>query len=59
MKRERRIFMTNEILEYMKIHLTSLYQDMNELQDIETYDWHYLKGQIDSIEHVLGMYDEL
>jgi hypothetical protein len=37
----------NEMLEYMKIHLTSL------------YDWHYLKGQIDSIEHVLGMYNEL
>lgn len=47
------------MIEYMKIHLTSLYQDMNELQDIETYDWHYLKGQIDSIEHVLEMYNEL
>lgn len=49
----------NQLIEYMKLHLTSLYQDMNKLGDFETNDWHYLKGQMDSIEHVLEMYNEL
>jgi hypothetical protein len=51
--------MSNSLIEYMKIHLTSLYQDMNQMGDIETFDWHYLKGQMDAIEHVLEMYDNV
>lgn len=51
--------MSNSLIEYMKIHLTSLYQDMNKMEDFETFEWHYLKGQMHSIEHILEMYDNV
>ena len=49
----------NEMIEYMKIHLTSLYQDMNDIEEMYSNDWHYLQGQIFAIEHVLETYNEL
>jgi hypothetical protein len=44
---------TTKLIEYMKIHLISLYQDMNKIQDIDTNEWHDLNGQIKATEHLL------
>jgi len=64
-KRERRIFMTKSsvFLEYMKIHLISLNQDLEECMyiwrtDRDNHDSSkidYLKGQIQATEHLLSV----
>jgi len=64
-KRERRIFMTKSsvFLEYMKIHLISLNQDLEECMyiwrtDRDNHDSSkidYLKGQIQATEHLMSV----
>ena len=49
----------NELIEYMKIHLISLEQDMDKLNytnsDVETFEWHYLHGSIETSRHLLSV----
>jgi hypothetical protein len=47
----------NTLKEYLNIHLISLRQDMEQDFDIE-YDYHYLSGQIASINHILEYINE-
>ena len=64
-KRERRIFMTksSHFLEYMKIHLISLNQDMEEAMYVfrtyrgshDTSKIDFINGQIEATEHLLSV----
>jgi hypothetical protein len=56
-KRERRISMINNLIEYMKIHLISLNQDLENALQGEGYD--YLKGQIKATEHLLSVAEDI
>ncbi len=49
----------NQLLEYMKIHLISLNQDLEtigkeSLLD-DSVDWHFANGQIKATEHLLSV----
>ena len=56
-KRERKISMINNLIEYMKIHLISLNQDLENALQGEGYD--YLKGQIKATEHLLSVAEDI
>ena len=47
----------NTLKEYLNIHLISLRQDMEQDFDLEA-DYHYLSGQIASINHVLEVLND-
>jgi hypothetical protein len=56
-KRERKISMINNLIEYIKIHLISLNQDLENALQGEGYD--YLKGQIKATEHLLSVAEDI
>jgi hypothetical protein len=47
----------NNIIDYMKIHLISLKQDKELIEQSslgeDSIDWHYVVGAIGAIEHLL------
>ena len=45
---------SSHFLEYMKLHLISLRQDM-EIDFEEEYDYHYTLGQIEATRHLLSV----
>jgi len=49
--------MVDQIKEYLKLHLLSLNQDMENALQGEGYD--YLNGQIQATEHLLSYINEL
>jgi hypothetical protein len=53
-KQERRIFMTNQLIEYMNIHLISLRQDLDPL-DKSDNEILFIQGQMKATEHLLSV----
>ena len=49
--------MINNLIEYMKIHLISLNQDLENALQGEGYDC--LKGQIKATEHLLSVAEDI
>ena len=47
----------NQLIEYMKIHLISLKQDMAEATEIQHTD--YSEGCIDTTQHLLSVADDI
>jgi hypothetical protein len=51
-----KVNLTN-LIEYIKLHIISLEQDIEKINytnsDIETFDWHYIQGQIGALKHIL------
>ncbi len=49
----------NQLLEYMKIHLISLNQDLETIEKEslldDSVDWHFANGQIKATEHLLSV----
>lgn len=52
-KQEKRIFMTNQLIEYMKIYLISLNQDMDKDLNVESKI--NIQGQIMATEHLMSV----
>lgn len=50
--------MSNQFLEYIKLHLISLRQDMEVDFDNE-FDYHYLSGQIEATRHLLSVAEDI
>jgi riboflavin synthase alpha subunit len=52
----------NTLREYLKIHLISLEQDKEDIEKSslgdDSVDWHYIQGQIDMTNHILGVINE-
>lgn len=51
--------MLNELIQYMQLHLISLEQDkelieQSSLKD-DSIDWHFIAGQIQATEHLLSV----
>ena len=46
--------MTNQLIEYMKLHLISLNQDLDPL-DKSDNDLIYIRGQIEATEHLMSV----
>ena len=53
----------NQLLEYMKIHLISLNQDLETIEKEslldDSVDWHFANGQIIATEHLLSVADDI
>jgi hypothetical protein len=51
--------MSKQLIEYMKIHLISLEQDKENVEQSslgeDSIDWHYTVGQINLINHLLSV----
>lgn len=47
----------NQLIEYIKLHLISLEQDLENALHGEGYD--YLKGQIQATEHILDVAEDI
>ena len=51
-----KVNLTN-LIEYIKLHIISLEQDIEKINytnsDIETFEWHYLHGSIETAKHLL------
>ena len=47
----------NTLREYLKIHLISLQQDLDNQDELD-YIIAYLEGAIDTVLHILGVMDE-
>ena len=56
-KQERRIFMTNQLIEYMNLHLISLNQDMDKDLNVESKI--NIQGQIMATEHLLSVASDI
>ena len=56
-KQERRIFMTNQLIEYMNIHLISLNQDMDKDLNVESKI--NIQGQIMATEHLKSVAQDI
>jgi hypothetical protein len=50
--------MSNQLIEYMKLHLISLRQDM-EVDFEEECDYHYTAGQIQATLHLLSVAEDI
>jgi hypothetical protein len=50
--------MSNSFIEYMKLHLISLKQDLDPL-DKSDNELQYIKGQIEATEHYLSVADDM
>lgn len=48
----------NEMIEYMRIHLVSLRQDIEKDIEIES-DYHYIAGQIEATRHLLSVAEDI
>jgi len=50
---------SSKFLEYMKIHLISLNQDLETIEKEslldDSVDWHFINGQIEATEHLLSV----
>jgi hypothetical protein len=50
---------SSKFIEYMKLHIISLEQDIEKINytngDIETFEWHYLHGSIETAKHLLSV----
>ena len=50
---------SSKFLEYMKIHLISLNQDLELIEQTslkdDSIDWHFINGQIMATEHLLSV----
>lgn len=50
---------SSKFIEYMKIHLISLDQDLEALdtydQEEDSKDWHYIVGQVHATKHLLSV----
>jgi hypothetical protein len=57
-KQERRIFMTNQLIEYMNIHLISLRQDLDPL-DKSDNEILFIQGQMKATEHLLSVANDI
>lgn len=54
--------MTNEFIEYMKLHLISLEQDKDETIATvgdESIDWHFVEGQIVATKHLMSVASDM
>ncbi len=53
----------NELIEYIKLHIISLEQDLEKLdtydQEEDSIDWHYVVGQIHATKHLLSVADDI
>ena len=53
---------TDNLIEYMKIHLISLNQDLETIEKEslldDSVDWHFANGQIKATEHLLEVANE-
>ena len=53
----------NQLLEYMKIHLISLNQDLETIEKEslldDSVDWHFANGQIKATEHLMSVLDDM
>ena len=49
---------SSQFLEYMKLHLISLEQDLDKHRPEDTLLVEYIEGQIVATEHILGVIDE-
>jgi hypothetical protein len=49
--------MSNNLIEYIKLHLISLEQDKELIEKSslgdDSIDWHYIQGQIGALKHIL------
>ena len=50
--------MTNQLIEYMKVHLISLNQDLDPL-DKSDNELNYIKGQIEATEHLMSVAEDI
>ena len=54
---------TDKLIEYMKLHLISLEQDLEKIEDHEVtnegYPKEYIQGAIAVLNHILEVSDEL
>jgi len=54
---------TDKLIEYMKIHLISLEQDLEQIEDHEVtnegYPKEYIQGEIAALNHILEVANEL
>ena len=54
---------SSAFLEYMKLHLISLDQDLEKLdtydQEEDSIDWHYIVGQIHATKHLLSVANDI
>ena len=57
-RQEKRISMTNQLIEYMKVHLISLNQDLDPL-DKSDNELNYIKGQIEATEHLMSVAEDI
>jgi hypothetical protein len=52
----------NTLKEYLKLHIISLEQDLEQLGnymgETETFDWHFITGNISATQHILGVISE-
>lgn len=50
---------SSKFIEYMKIHLISLNQDLETIEKEslldDSVDWHFINGQIEATEHLLSV----
>lgn len=54
--------MSDNLIEYIKLHLISLEQDKELIEKSslgdDSIDWHYVAGAIGALKHILNVYDE-
>ncbi len=50
---------TNQLIEYMKLHLISLEQDLDKHEATDTLLVEYLKGSIDTARHLLSVAEDI
>jgi len=53
--------MSKQLVEYMNIHLISLNQDLESLEDLPSNDskYNYLTGAIEATRHLLSVADDM
>lgn len=50
--------MTNNLIEYMKIHLISLVQDLDKLHSTEE-SFKFVEGQIEATRHLMSVANDI
>ena len=59
-KRERRISMINNLIEYMKIHLISLEQDLEQIDYVNAHHFYRVKqAEIENTKHLLSVAEDI
>lgn len=50
----------NEMIEYMKIHIISLQQDLEKINYVNAYHWYRMKqAEIETTEHLLSVAQDI